>query len=226
MPKAAVIIHTCTKYCDYPSLLTVVPEGIPDDAERSMRKKIFDAIRAIDTLEKDAVRAVIFSIDGYIMAGLVSFLSYLSGNSPEDDRFYTDDKGRSIYAFVGTVFKANQPVPLLKKDLLWKCFKRHMSSVWESATLEFQTSSVENFPELNDMGKSDHMLALDGSNFYVRSDDDRKLFHYWLRKASKGQQVSFCSNIVDYRIIKERIFTTITTTAGNIKRAKHEFSCS
>ncbi len=223
MPKAAVIIHTCTKYCDYPSLLTVVPEGIPDDAERSMRKKIFEATRTIDTLEKDAVRAVIFTVDSYVMAGLVAFLRHLSGSSPEDERFYTDERGRSIYAFTGAVFRQRQQVPRLDKKVLWKCFRKYMDPVWEAASLAVQTSSFEEFPVLHDTGKSDRMQTFDGSNFYEISGDDTRLFHYWLRKASKGQQVSFCSNIIDYRIIKERIFTTVTTTANNLKRAEQEF---
>lgn len=224
MPKAAIIIHTRTKHCDYPSALSAAPEGLASKTASSMRNAILAATRSIDTLDKNAVRRVVFSADGWVMAGMVAFLSHLADGSSADDNLFTDEKGRSIYAFVGLVFQAGQEAPQIEKAALWEGFKKYMSPVWERTVLDLQISSFEEAEALSAAGEPQSGQTAGGLTFYTVNGDDSEVFAYYLTQAAQGKEISFCSNIVDFRVIKDRAFDIITTAPNLIERAERELT--
>lgn len=224
MPKAAIIIHTRTKHCDYPSVLTVTPEGLASKTASSMRKAILAATRSIDSLENNAVRRVIFSTDGWVMAGMVAFLKHLADGSPDDENLFTDEKGRSIYAFTGLVFQAGQEAPQIDKAALWEGFKKYMSPVWERTTLDLQSAPFADTTALTTASEPHGEQTAGGMTFYTVSGSDSEVFDYYLTQAAQGKDISFCSNIVDFRVIKDRAFNIITTAPNLIERAERELT--
>ena len=225
MSKAAFIIYTRTKCCDYPSRLNVYPNGIPQPVYASMREVIVSAAQSIDTLDQDKARLVIYSAENCVIAGMVAFLKYLADGSSADVNMYTDAKGRSIYAFVGLVFKKGQKAPLITKASLWEGFKKYMSPVWERSSYEEAINAAfEDFAEAGSPDKPQGKQTAGGINFYTINGDDSAVFEYYLEQAARGEKVSFCSNIVDFRVINQRPFKVITTTPNIIARAKKELS--
>ena len=224
MAQASIIIHTRTRLCDFPSTLAVCPSTIASSEVDNIRKQILSATRSIDSLGQNETRRVIYTCGNYVMAGMVSFLKNLAENNIEDEKFFSDEKGRSIYAFVGFVFEAkSQNIPLIDKKILWNNFKRYMEPIWEYTVLETQNSNptdvdFENVSITEPSGAESSV----GITLYTTGANDADIFYYWLEEALKGKKVSFCSNITDFRVVKDKPFNIITTTTNIIERIKRE----
>ncbi len=224
MTQAAVIIHTKTRFCDYPSVPAVCPSFFKDDEIRIVHKKILAATRSIDLMNKNEERQMVYSSGKYVIAGMVSFLKNLANDNNEDEMYFRDEGDRSIFAFVGFVFPVGViNTPLITKKILWDNFKIYMEPVWQRRILDTQFSNY-NEVEFNDVITSEttEEISIDDMTLYHMSFDDANVFSYWLGQALMGKTVSFCSNVTDYEVVKERIFTVITTTNNIIERVKND----
>ena len=227
MVKAAVIIHTGTYFCDFPSTFAVCPSMLSSDDINKIRKQVLAATRSIDDLNKDEIRYMVYSSNNHVVAGMVSFLKNLANNNDDEKKFFSDAKGRSMYAFVGFVFQIpTTNIPLINKNVLWDNFKNYMEPIWERTILDTQMSNFTdiNFQEnnipLEPVGAED----IDGITLYVRDVNSTTIFSYWLGQALMGKNVSFCSNIIDFRVVKERPFDIITTTTNIVERMKQDIT--
>lgn len=224
MIQAAMIIHTRTRSCDFPSPLAVYPSALSSGEAEQVRKQILAATRSIDTMRQDDVRYMVYTCGNYVVAGMVSFLKNLAENSADDEKFFADDKGRSIYAFVGFTFRKGHSItPRIDKKVLWDNFKSYMEPVWDRTVLETRTSSLVamDFPEAG-MKEPVGAESVAGQTLSIMSADDADVFSHWLGQALRGKMVSFCSNIADVRVAKEKAFRIITTTTNIITRMKEE----
>ena len=224
MTQAAMIIHTRTRSCDFPSMLAVCPSVLSSSEIEQVRRQILAATRSIDSMRQDEVRYMVYSCGSYIVSGMVSFLKNLADHPDDDEKFFADEKGRSIYAFAGFVFRKGSPrTPRIDKKVLWDNFKLYMEPVWERTVLETQTSNfVEmDFPEA-DVRESAGAESVADQTLYIVGVDDAAIASYWLGQALQGKAVSFCSNVTDVRVVKEKTFHVLTTTANIIERMKRE----
>lgn len=224
MAQAALIIHTGTRLCDFPSTFTVCPSVLGSDEVNQIRKQVLAATRSIDDLNKNEVRYMVYTSGNNIIAGVVSFLKNLADNNAEDEKFFLDAKGRSVYAFVGFVFQTgNISIPVLDKKILWNSFKKYMEPIWERTVLETMASNFNDI-SFQDTKPSEPTGAesVAGMTLYATGSDSTPIFSYWLGQALKGKVVSFCSNITDFRVVKDKPFSVITTTANIIERMKQE----
>ena len=225
MMQTSVIIHTRTRLCDFPSTLAVCPSTIGNsDVVKNIRRKILSATRAIDNMGQNDERRMIYTCGDLIIAGMVSFLKNLSDNNADNERFFYDEKGRRIYAFVGFVFQAgNQSVPLIDRKILWDSFKAYMEPVWERTVLDTQLSDFKeiDFPPAV-FKEPSNGKSIDDMTLYTMGAEDASIFSYWLSQALKGKPVSFCSNISDFKVVKDKSFNIITTTANIVERMKGE----
>lgn len=226
MTEAAIIIHTRTKFCDFPSALAVSPSVLNREELTQVRKKILETTRAIDNLHRNEVRMMIYSFGDYVVAGMTSFLNCFADYNTDSSRYFVDEKGRNIYAFIGFVFKKNMlSTPSVDKNTLWNCFIKYMAPIWEDSLLETQYSSFEEMsfcPKL--LGEHIDGEMVSDLRMYHLGNDDVDVFSYWLEKAIKGEDISFCSNITDFRVVKEKSFHIITTTNNIIERARIELA--
>lgn len=224
MTQAAMIIHTRTRLCDFPSALAVCPSSLSSGDAQKVRKRILAATRSIDIMGQNEVRRMIYTCGDLVVAGMVSFLKNFSDNNVDDEKFFYDEVGRGIYAFVGFVFQAkNQNTPLIDKKILWDNFKNYMEPVWEWKVLDTQSS---NFAEIDfssaNAKESISSEVVSDMTLYTTGATDAAIFSYWLGQALKGNSVSFCSNITDFKVVKDRTFNIITTTTNIIERIKRE----
>ena len=224
MTRASIIIHTRTRLCDFPSALAVCHSVIDSNEFDKIRKQILSATRSIDSLGQNETRRMIYTCGNYVVAGMVSFLENLADNNIEDEKFFSDEKGRSIYAFVGFAFEAkSQSVPHIDKKILWDNFKRYMEPVWERTVLDTQNSNPTDIDfEKVSMPEPTGAESATGITLYTAGSNDVPIFYYWLGEALKGKAVSFCSNITDFRVVKDKPFDIITTTTNIIERMKRE----
>lgn len=229
MAQAAMIIHTRTRSCDFPSTLAVCPAALSHSEVEQVRKKILAATRFIDGMRLNEVRQMVYTCGNYVVAGMVSFLKNLANENAGEEKFFTDEKGRNIYAFVGIVFqRGNQVTPFIDRRVLWENFKLYMEPVWGHTVLETQ---ISRFVEVDfaDAGSVEPVggETVDGQTLYVMGVDDTSIFSYWLGQALKGKTaVSFCSNITDFRVAKEKNFRMLTTTANIVERIKKKTAVS
>ncbi|MDO5296227.1 MAG: hypothetical protein Q4F00_06230 [bacterium] len=221
MSQSAFLIYTRTYNNDYQ--FSVYPSGIAPSINSSMQKIILEATKSIDTLEQNQVRRVIYSAKGCVLAGMVAFLKQLADGCADGANLFVDAKGRSIYAFVGLVFHTKQAAaPQINKATLWEGFKKYMFPVWERTSFEPQQAEYEDFTDIKTSNKPTGEEKVGGKSFYTINGDDSEVFDYYLTRAAQGEEVSFCSNIVDFRVIKDTAFNIITTTPNLIGRAKRE----
>lgn len=224
MVRAAMIVHTRTRLCDFPSTLAVCPSVLGSSELEQMRRQILTATRSIDSMRQNDVRYMVYTCGSYIVSGMVSFLKNLTDDPAADEKFFKDEKGRSIYAFVGFLFpKGTSVTPRLDKKVLWDHFKSYMEPVWERTVLDTQAS---NFVEM-DFSPAGEMAppkteSVAGLTLSIMGADDASIFSYWLGQALRGKDVSFCSNITDFRVVKEKSFHIMTTTANIVERMKRE----
>ena len=224
MVQAATIIHTRTRSCDFPSTLAVCPSVLSSSEVAQVHKQILAATRSIDTMRQDEVRYMVYTCGNHIVAGMVSFLKNLAENSAADEKFFADEKGRSIYAFVGFAFRKGHSItPRIDKKVLWDKFKSYMEPIWERTVLETQTSNLTEmgFPEA-DIREPAGAETVAEQTLYIMGANDTHLFSYWLGQALQGKAVSFCSNLTDARVVKEKAFRILTTKANTIERIKKE----
>ena len=224
MVQAAMIIHTRTRLCDFPSTLAVCPSMLNGREVEQIRKQILAATRSIDSMGQNEVRQMVYTCGSYVIAGMVSFLRNLADGISADEKFYTDEKGRSIYAFVGFVFQAgNQSIPVIDKKVLWGSFKNYMEPVWECTVLETVASNFADISFQETMPTEPTGAEfVSGMTLYATGPDSKPIYLYWLGQALKGKAVSFCSNITDFRVLKDKPFRIIATTANIIERIKRE----
>ncbi len=195
-----------------------------------IRKQILLSTSSIDSLQENEVRQLIYSCDNYVIAGMVSFLKNFADSNKDDKRFFYDIKGRVIFAFVGLVFEkdeTNQKIPTINKKVLWDIFKDNISDIWERTVIEFKRGvtaklDFENETPFKPSAKAENVP---GVTMYLSGSDDSSIFSYWLSRAmNKEENVSFCSNITDFRLVKDKQFNVITTTPNIIQRMKMEAS--
>ena len=63
-------------------------------------------------------------------------------------------------------------------------------------------------------------VSVDALTLYPVSAGDDTFFSYYLDRALSGHTVSFCSNVTDFRVVKERGFDAVTTNHNVIERMK------
>ena len=224
MAQAAMIIHTRTRLCDFPSTFAVCPSAFGSGDVQKVRKQVLAATRSIDSMGQNEVRQMVYTCGDLVIAGMVSFLKNLSSNNDEDEKFFYDEKGRGIYAFVGFVLKANnQSLPFINKKILWESFKGYMEPIWERTVLDTQLSNFKEVDfQITDATEPTSGKSVSGMTLYIKGTDDTSIFLYWLSQALKGKSVSFCSNIIDFKVVKDKPFNIITTTSNIIDRLKKE----
>lgn len=226
MAQVAIIIHTKTKNSDYPPSLSVYPSVLEAKEINQIYKMILAATRSIDNLKQNEVRKIVYTCGDFIIVGMVSFLRNMADDNIDDEIYFLDNKERNIYAFIGLVFPKDsqlKDVPIIEKQILWKKFKDYMGPIWERKVFETQNSLFEEI-DFEYIKHYDYVPAtsVNGIDFYTMNYDDTAVFLYWIAQALNGKSVSFCSNITDFRVIKDKPFTAITTTTNLIERMKVE----
>lgn len=228
--KVAPIIHTRTFSCDFNSEFLVRPEHFMDSDIKWARKNVLGATGEIDGLQ--GVRWLIADNGKYRMAGVVGFLKSICAKCQlsEDDRMksetlFCDDKGRLIYAFIGVIIDKHHNIdcgyPSI--DYLWGIYLNEIYPLWKRT---FQEVILKDFTDIN-AKSSLNEITIDsieaGSKILYEANavTDYELFSDFVCDGSKTD-FSFCSNILDFNMVKQSEFTIVTTSQNIITRITRE----
>ena len=228
--RIAPIIHTRTFSCDFNSEFLVRPDCFMDSDIKWARKNVLGATGEIDGLQ--GVRWLISDNGKYRMAGVVGFLKSICSKCQlsEDDKLkseelFCDNKGRLVYAFIGIVIdkQYNDNYGNISLDYLWKMYLNEIYPIWKRT---YQEVILEGFTDIDvkpvtNTVTVEPVIVGSKSLYEANAVTDYELFSYFLCNGNKTK-FSFCSNILDFNIVKQNDFSIITTSQNTITRITRE----
>lgn len=229
--KLAPVIHTRTFSCDFNSEFMVRPNDFSDCTVKWARKQVLIATSSIDNLNGE--RWLIADNGEFRIAGIVSFIKNLSLKcSLSDDEkkvaeeFFYDDKGRSVYAFIGIVIKEGEAINnlSLSYDYFWKLYLKHIKPIWKRSFIETVMCDYENYNSTVSVDKSvlSAKQKIGQTAFFETSPvNDRQIFENLLNQDIQ-KKFLFCSNITDINVIRKNKFSVITTSGNVITRVQRD----
>lgn len=233
--KIAPIIHTRTFSCDFNPEFLVRPDSFIDSDIKWARNYVLGATKEIDSLK--GFRWLIVDNENYRMAGAVGFLKDIYSEcklSKEDkvksEELFCDNKGRLVYAFIGIVIDKHQSNNYgeLTLDYLWRIYLDKIYPIWKRQCQEVILESFKNDEYINTIDMNNTKFGdKDGvkvnSKLFIEANAirDYQLFLEFLCNKNKNK-FSFCSNIIDFNIVKQSEFSIITTSPNNITRINRE----
>lgn len=222
--RLAPLIHTRTLNCDFNSEFLVRPTLFLDSDIKWARKAVLEATSAIDSLQGE--RWLIIDNGKYRIAGVIGFIKNICQKAgvfyaSDDSRFFSDNKGRLIYAFIGVVVKCTDSFDkeTLSYEYLWKQYKHNVGEIWEKTyqpvvLREFEDISLPERSSSNEVYVANKIGTID--YYEANSSTDYEVFEQYL--SSKQSNFSFCSNLCDINSIKGTSFSAITTNSNIITR--------
>lgn len=228
--RVAPIIHTRTFSCDFNTEFLVRPDRFMDSDIKWARKNVLGATGEIDGLQ--GVRWLIADNEKYRLAGVVGFLKSICSKcqlSMEDkqrsEELFCDNKGRLVYAFIGVVIDKinNIDYGKLTYEYLWNMYLSKMYPIWKRT---YQEVSLEPFTDIKVEIASKfepRESVFVGSKELLESNQalDYDLFIDYLCNNNKSY-FSFCSNIMDFNMVKQSDFSIVTTSQNIITRMKRD----
>ena len=228
--RVAPIIHTRTFSCDFNSEFLVKPDSFKNLDIKWARKNVLGATGEIDGLH--GVRWLIADNGKYRMAGVIGFLKNICSKcqmSEKDklksEELFCDDKGRLVYAFIGVVIDKfyNDSYGTISIDYLWGIYLNKIYPIWKRS---FQEVVLEEFIDVDTKLATNTISAesvIVGTKklFESNAASDYELFSDILCNGNKTN-FSFCSNILDFNMVKQSEFSIITTSQNIITRLSRE----
>ena len=228
--KVAPIIHTRTFNCDFNSKFLVRPGKFMDSDIKWARKNVLGATGEIDGLQ--GVRWLIADNKTYRMAGVVGFLKSICSecqlseeNKQRSEELFCDNKGRLIYAFIGVVIDKYDNIDYgkLTYEYLWNIYLDKIYPIWKNTYQEvilapftdIKLDITSKFPPIESVFVDSKEL------FESNPAVDYDLFISYLCNSNKDN-FSFCSNIIDFNMVKKSDFSIVTTSQNIITRMKRD----
>ena len=211
------LIHSRIFTCDFNPKFAVRPAEFNDDTIAWARSKILPATRDLSLLPEGR-RLIVATHGGICIAGAACMMKTLASELSEADKkaaekFLYESKGRSLYAFIGCVFKVGGgKIPKINPATLFKNYNKYLDPIWESTVFEsviVQSDDFESVPATStDVGEAWQEIGV----------DDKALFEKYMSKAANGENVYFCSNVNDFKAAVDGGYTSGTATKEVIKR--------
>lgn len=194
------------------------------------RKNVLGATGEIDGLQ--GVRWLIADNGKYRMAGVIGFLKSIcskcelsKGEKIKSEELFCDDKGRLIYAFIGVIIdkRYNNDCGCPSLDYLWGIYLNELYPIWKRT---YQEVILKDFTDIDAKYSSnkttiDFIVAGSKSLYEANAVTDYELFSNFMCDESKTN-FSFCSNILDFNMVKQSEFTIVTTSQNIITRISRE----
>lgn len=224
--RVAPIIHTRTYSCDFNSEFIVRPDTFMDSDIKWARKNVLNATTAIDAMHGE--RWLIVDNGKYRIAGIVGFLKNICEkcNLADDEldksqSLFCDDKGRLVYAFIGVVIdkKNTSEIGKITYDYLWRKYLELIFPVWKRTYQEviLKNFEDEDFAKIDNQSIDEAVKIGEKKLYEVNSVLDLTRFEYYLKNITFSN-FSFCSNLIDFKAVKESDFTFLTTSQNIIAR--------
>ncbi len=224
--KIAPIIHSRTYHCDFNSKFLVRPKTFMESDIQWARKNVLGSTMEIDGLQ--GLRLLVAKNDKFRLIGVTGFLKDIcskctlsDGEIGESKELFYDDKGRSIYAFIGIVIENEQnsnygSIPI---NYLWRMYLDEMIPIWSHT---YQDTILRNFYDYTFEPSSTlnvlEPIIVGSMRLYESNEElDYRMFNFF-SSCNDWNTFSFCSNIMDYNAVKQSDFSDITTSYNIITR--------
>lgn len=224
MLKVAPLIHSRTLRCDFNPGFLVRPNDFTDSDAKIIHKRILEATASIDSMQ--GFRWIVFHEGKFCVAGAVCILKNLASKCDiptEDEKFFFDIRQRSTYAFIGGSIQSDDgAIPEISYQQLWDWYVTNVSDIWERTVVETQKTDYLQVPfyEPNTMIPNNGEI-INEVTFYESSEArDLILFYYYLKKAVTGQNISYCSNLLNFRDVERCSYQAVTTSNNVINRLR------
>ena len=120
------LIHTRNAVADYNPEFAVCDSTLTADQKRWARSIIQSAVESFD--KNSAPKYIVETQGEDVLAGVICLTSSLS----IDEKFFHDDKGRSIRVFIGCIFKrGSKQIPDLNLNRCADLFTKYLDNVWD-----------------------------------------------------------------------------------------------
>lgn len=230
MIKIAPIIHSRTYKCDFNPNIIVHPENLNIEWARN---KIVSATSSINNMEHGTVRWVIARESNKSIAGIVCYIKDLIKFCNKEEKTISklcyDNKGRSIFAFIGISFQSYEEKVNLNFDYEYflDIYIKYMLNIWEnenpisiiSTYNDYSGKIFDNdFDDINFQKQKKKIGTLECYKMGIETD--KKLFDYYLSKLFTNDELTFCSNL-DIKKIREGNFDIVSTNENTIIRLEN-----
>lgn len=215
------IVHTRTFHCDFNPKFLLRPDDFDESEIKWARQFVLAATASIDNLH--GVRWLVADNGKHRMVGIVCFVHELAKQARQSnqDAFFVDERGRSVYAFVGFVWKSGECAESLPTYTdFWDVYRSCVAEKWERTVAE---STLSPYSDRNFSGQfsteqipSENKSIGEKTFFESVSRYDEILFSYYVQNIS--QKSSFCSNLTDFSAVKTTPFSIVSTSQNVISR--------
>ena len=217
--KCFPVIYTRTNQCDYYADFHVLPEFV---CAGNLMKYIKSATYGLDSAKNTIKKELLFSEKDYCVFGYICFIQTMCENLKE---YSCDSKGRPIFGFFGFAVKKSTEesnlIPVLDLNLCAEVFEKYIVPVWED------TSSSTVYPDEMELPDCEYKetetepdFKLQKTEFYSNHSGilEKSLYEAICMK----KDVSYCSDISNFKKLQECIFSYIVTSNNNISRLQAE----
>lgn len=221
--KVAPLVHSRTYHNDFLSGFLVRPEYFSSVDIDWARQLIRASTADIDLMQGE--RYVVLDNGRIRIAGIVIVTEQLAKRTGTiiDKKYFLDDKGRNVYAFIGFCMKASDiehHIEVSYPDFM-SVFEKYVIPIWKEKLVETQLvkEDISIIESKRTKATLSEGVKLNNTTIYESNPDlDYQWFLYYLN--SKQESFTFCSNITKYATLKNSVFTSLTTNPNNIKRLK------
>lgn len=224
--KIAPIVHTRTFSHDFISGFLARPDYFTSDDIAWARENIQASTYDIDSLQGE--RYVVIDNGKIRIAGIVILNVDLARKANKIEipkKYFYDDKGRTIYAFIGICIQEPESINNLDYNSFAEIFKKYVIPVFDEKAVQTQQVHAEMEAKSTTLSAkpADKGIQIGSSTVYESNPVlDKEHFLYFLN--TKDTNFTFCSNIYDYKMVQSGTFNYLTTNPNNIERLKMDMS--
>ena len=220
MYYAYPVIYTRTLKCDYFSNFHVLPPFVNGSW---LLQYIRSATTDMNPAEQQN-KKIIVSNGRYCIFGTIGYTKDITTGS---DAYCRDEKGRAIFGFYGFVVSVNKTastIPDFSEDDISEIHNKYIVPVWNETVSHTQSiAAAVELKEKNISGDTE----IDSPEFTFNNSmnlfsADFTLYERLLYKAITGNSITYCSNINDYKALKQSPFEYVITSSSNISRLREE----
>lgn len=213
------VIYTRTFNCDYFSKFHILPDFVDADW-------VLQYIRSATTdmnPSNNQIKRIVITDTEVCVFGIIAYAKDIIDSKLEI--YFRDDKGRAIYGFYGFAVKINENstvIPMFSTNDIYNMYKSYIVPVWNDTVQHTQIPLSVSLCEkdfYNDLNIESEYFWNNTTNIF---SSEKNLYELLLYKAMKGDIISYCSCINDYKALKKSPFNYVVTSHNNLIRLKNE----
>ena len=212
------VIYTRTYQVDFYRPFHVCPDFVNVDVVYPYIEQVLKEYYVND----GQFRQIVLSNSEYCIFGNTCYIEKMAEYDENISNYTKDNGGRAIYGFFGFAARM-QPYETIPSFSLKNCtdaFIKYMIPVWNESIQQTQLPESVQLPEKpyisSDKPEPEEVIL--NCSFFTEAEGlfDKMLFEAFCNQ----KQLSYCSSINDYQVLRQMKFTNAVTSHDNILRLK------